>query len=101
MARPAKVTSRVFYLVTTWRETGMAQLNADGYFDIRFNQDKTQAFVDIFPPQGGGRNATTLDITTALEKKKIAYGIRHDAICEAVAKVASTAAPVNGVLAAQ
>jgi uncharacterized protein (DUF342 family) len=79
----------------------MSDLNADGYFDLRVSQDKLQVLLDVYPPQGGGRNATADEIMAALLRKGIAYGYQFDAIEGAIKHVAAKAAPIVGVLAAQ
>jgi uncharacterized protein (DUF342 family) len=82
-------------------EDFMPNLNADGYFDLRFSQDKIQVFLDVYPPQGGGRNASADDIVAALQRRGVAYGFQFDAIENAIHHVAVQATPVCGVVAAQ
>lgn len=79
----------------------MRELNADGYFDVRFSKDRIQAFVDIYPPQGGGRNVSAAEIVAALQNRGVAYGIHAEAIENAARQVASSAVAIHGILAAQ
>jgi uncharacterized protein (DUF342 family) len=79
----------------------MRELNADGYFQVRYSNDKIQAFVDIFPPKGGGRNVTAAEIITALENRGVAYGIHLEALENATRHVAAAATAVQGLIAAQ
>lgn len=79
----------------------MTGYNVDGYVDIRINQDRTQALADIHPPQGAGRNVTEAEVTTALEKKGVTYGVRSEAVEEAVTRVAGSGVVMRNVLVAQ
>lgn len=79
----------------------MPRFNADGYFDLRFSQDKIQIFLDVYPPQGGGRHASADEILAAVQRRGIAYGFQFDNIENALHHVAVHATPILGVVAAQ
>src|SRR6185369_14940611 len=82
-------------------EGEMASLNADGYFDLRFSQDKIQVLADIYPPQGGGRNITAEEVVNALQMRGVAYGFQFETIEQSITHVSSSAQPAIGIVAAQ
>jgi uncharacterized protein (DUF342 family) len=73
----------------------------DGYFDIEFNADRTQAFATIHPPRGGGRSTSAQSVVEELRRRGVMYGYRESAIVKGIRDAEDTNAPVVRILIAQ
>jgi hypothetical protein len=73
----------------------------NGFLEIKFNDDRTQAIATIQPPAPGGEAVTASEILERLKSMGVTYGVREQAILDAIHKVLETHQQVGGVVVAQ
>lgn len=76
-------------------------VDLDGAAFINVSKDKVKAYLHLFPPGLGGKQVTRGDILTELQKGSIFYGIKQDAIINALATMKKTGDKVEGDLIAE
>ncbi len=86
---------------TRQEDRALAQQNKQGVLTIRFNEDRTQALATIYPPAGDGEGVELGDVLERLKHNGVAYGVREQAIQDALRSVQETARPVVDVIVAQ
>lgn len=74
-------------------------LRKNGYLEIKLNDDRTQAIATIYPPAPGGESVTAGEIVQRLKNIGVTYGIREQAIIEAIHQVDQTKRPLSAVVA--
>lgn len=75
--------------------------DVDGYFDVEFNSERTQAFANFFPPRGSGNSVSAQAVIENLRKRNVMYGYRESAIIKGIRDSEDNNAPVHKVLIAQ
>ncbi|MDR0602084.1 MAG: FapA family protein [Treponema sp.] len=83
------------------RQTVITGNKNDGGIVVSFSGNDLEARADFIPPSGRGMPLTQEQAAMALEKLNIIYGIRHDAIGEAILKCGLDRRPVKDVLIAK
>jgi uncharacterized protein (DUF342 family) len=73
----------------------------DGTLVITFSDNNLQAWADFMPPIAQGRNLDGDYIAEALARFNITYGVRGEAIQDALFRIAETGRPLKQVLIAQ
>jgi uncharacterized protein (DUF342 family) len=71
----------------------------NGLLQLKFNEDRSQAMATIFPPAFGGEPVHAKEVTERLKAMGVTYGIREQAILEAVHQVQETSAVVHFIAA--
>jgi uncharacterized protein (DUF342 family) len=71
----------------------------DGRFEVRFNDNYTEATVTIYPPETGGKPVSADEIVKRFRELGVTYGIRESAIREAVHNAQSGQDPITFVAA--
>lgn len=56
----------------------------NGSCSVQISEDEMSAYLTIIPPLGGGRNLEMSDAISALQKKGVVFGIREDAVRQAI-----------------
>lgn len=56
----------------------------NGWFEVKFNDNYTEASVTIYPPDPGGKMVAADEIVKRFRDLGVTYGVREKAICEAV-----------------
>lgn len=76
-------------------------VNLDGAVFVNVSKDRVKAYLHLFPPGPGGKEITTQDIIRTLERESIVYGIKQDAVKNALAIMRETGDKVEGDLIAE
>ena len=76
-------------------------INRNGSLELKFNEERTQAFLTIHPAMGDGEAVTLEDVMERLKKLGVSYGIREAAIQEAIRFAQDTATSSIDRVAAQ
>lgn len=79
----------------------MASNNKNGVLEIKFNEDRTQALATIHPPSGDGAALTAAEVIERLKGMGVTYGVREQAIRDAIHYVYDTAMTAANIVAAQ
>lgn len=73
----------------------------NGTLEIRFNEDRTRATATIHPPSLGGEAVEVSDVLKRLKAMGVMYGIREQAVLEAIHYVKDNDKLIANVLIAQ
>jgi uncharacterized protein len=73
----------------------------NGYLEIKFNEDRTQALATIYPPSPDGVAVYADEVVERLKGMGVTYGVREQAIRDAIRYVAETAMAAAHVVVAQ
>lgn len=73
----------------------------DGYIELRFNEERTQAFADIYPPKDGGNAVHCKDVLERLRQMGVMYGVREAEIMAALRFVDGSLQTQKNILVAQ
>ncbi|MBC7528730.1 MAG: DUF342 domain-containing protein [Chthonomonadaceae bacterium] len=79
----------------------MSDKPRDGFIEVRFNIDQSQAFANIYPPGGKGEEITLEQCLSRLRAMGAMHGFRENAIKEAIALASTNKAPVMDIVVAQ
>lgn len=66
----------------------------NGFLELKFNEDKTQVFANIYPPSVGGEAVSTGEVIERLKALGVTYGIREQVILDAIHQCDKTNRPV-------
>ena len=72
-----------------------------GRLELKFNLERTQALATIFPPLNGGEAVSTSEVLQRLKTMGVTFGIREQAILNAVHQVEETGMAANNIVVAQ
>lgn len=72
----------------------------NGFLELRFNEDKTQVFANIYPPSLGGEAVSTGEVVERLKALGVSYGIREQVILDAIHQCGHSNRPVLNIAAA-
>jgi uncharacterized protein (DUF342 family) len=72
----------------------------NGFLELKFNDDRTQALATIYPPSPDGEPVQAIEVIDRLKNMGVTYGIREAEILEAIHQVSNTRATLI-VVAAQ
>jgi uncharacterized protein (DUF342 family) len=73
----------------------------DGSCRVYANEDETQAFVDVKPPQGSGKAVTVAQVKAMLKKIGVGYGISDASIADAIRSASQMNMPATHRLVAE
>lgn len=73
----------------------------NGFLELKFNDDRTQALATIYPPVIGGEPVAAADVLTRLKALGVTYGIRDHIILEAIHHASARDQPSVNVVVAQ
>ncbi len=73
----------------------------NGSLEIKFNEDRTQVIVNVYPASAGGESITTSEILDRLKSMGVTYGIREQAIRDAIHAADDSNQAVTGIIVAQ
>ncbi len=73
----------------------------NGYIDIKFNEDRTQVIVNIYPPAADGEPVVASEILDRLKSMGVTYGIREQVIRDAIHAATDSNQVVTGIIVAQ
>ncbi len=79
----------------------MANKPRNGFIEVRFNIDQSQAFANIYPPEDKGEPITLEECLQSLRSMGASHGFREGALTDAIAKASTANAPVMNIVAAQ
>lgn len=78
----------------------MAQGNfKNGVLELKYNEDRTQVLATIHPPMRGGEPIPAAEVVTRLKKMGTTYGIREQAVRDAVHYAQNNGMTANAVVA--
>jgi uncharacterized protein (DUF342 family) len=77
----------------------MQEQRRNGSLELKFNEDRTQVVGTIYPAAGGGNTVQAIEVTERVKAIGVTYGIREQAIMEAVHHVQSSRTMVQFVAA--
>src|SRR5438477_10779485 len=84
------------------REHGMSnEIPKNGTIELKFNEERTQALVTIYPSVCGGSPVDVTEVKARLKSLGVIYGVRDHAILEAIRYAENTGMVAANVVVAQ